>query len=335
MKLLCTIFLIVAAARAAEMPASRPAEETEQRRREMYDRLIRRIEPTGRGDAARLPQYLDFFRREFVEDTRTFAFDVKAEGTILHGFVEFPEHKQALARLLEHLGLVDVKDQTELLPAASLGERKYAFVIPARVFVYDRPGGENRKVLTECVQGEVVFLLKDVEGGQVLCHAPDGYVGYVTATALRRVDEPTVSQIDALQPTRRAADVERVIETATVFIGTKYVWGGGTKEGIDCSGLVREAFRSVRLNLPRDADQQFLVGRLVGTRWYRSGLRRGDTLYFLGHRGQIHHTALYIGDNKFIEATEPVAKISSFDPDDPAYAEKRDHSFCFAKRILE
>ena len=126
-----------------------------------------------------------------------------------------------------------------------------------------------------------------------------------------------------------------MLNTADSYVGVKYVWGGTTPDGCDCSGLVRQAFRSIKVNLPRDADQQALVGRLVGTRWYRAGLRRGDTLYFLGHNGQIHHTALYIGDGKFIEATEPVAKISSFDSDDPQYSERRDKSFCFAKRVLE
>jgi cell wall-associated NlpC family hydrolase len=76
-----------------------------------------------------------------------------------------------------------------------------------------------------------------------------------------------------------------------------------TKDGVDCSGLVYTAFRSQGIRLPRDADQQALTGRLVATRWHRSSLRRGDVLFFLGRRGTIHHTAIYLGNNEILEAT--------------------------------
>jgi len=33
-----------------------------------------------------------------------------------------------------------------------------------------------------------------------------------------------------------------------------------------------------------------------------------------GRRGTIHHTAIYLGDNKYIEAADPGVKITSFDP---------------------
>ena len=350
-KTLCIVLLFTGFVRAAEpattQTTTRPADirrgidmngeggDREQRRREIFERMMQRVEPSGHADIARLPQYLDFARHEFVEDPRTFAFDVRAEGSLLRGFVEFPEQKEALSRFFERLNLPGVKQEIEVLPSTNLGEKKYAFVVAARAFLYDKASGDRRERLTECVSGDVIYLLKEAEGGQVLCHAPDGYVGYIASAQIRRVDEPTLTNVEAVVPTRRAADIDQVVAAAQKMLGVKYVWGGSTTQGCDCSGLVREAFRSIKVNLPRDADQQALAGRLVGTRWYRAGLRRGDTLYFLGRNGQIHHTALYIGDNKYIQATEPVAKISSFDSEDREYDERRDKSFCFAKRVLE
>jgi cell wall-associated NlpC family hydrolase len=113
------------------------------------------------------------------------------------------------------------------------------------------------------------------------------------------------------------------------------VWGGLTKEGVDCSGLVQKAFGRVGVMLPRDADQQSLVGKLVATRWHRSALRRGDLLYFIGRRGTIHHTAIYLGQNAFIEAADGGVKVSSLDPADAKYEKKRDETFFLAKRVLE
>jgi cell wall-associated NlpC family hydrolase len=131
------------------------------------------------------------------------------------------------------------------------------------------------------------------------------------------------------------AKVLPVIAAARQFMGTKYVWGGKSLDGIDCSGLVQTSFQTQGVRLPRDADQQGYVGQLVATRWHRADLRPGDTLYFLSRTGRIHHTAIFVGHNEFIEAASPGVKITSFDPAAPNYDEKRDKSFCFAKRILD
>jgi cell wall-associated NlpC family hydrolase len=88
--------------------------------------------------------------------------------------------------------------------------------------------------------------------------------------------------------------------------------------------------------LPRDADQQVYAGRLVATRWHRDALRRGDLLFFLsGRRGSIAHVAIYLGENKFVEAADGAVRISSFDTAAENYSERRDGGFCFAKRVLD
>ena len=87
--------------------------------------------------------------------------------------------------------------------------------------------------------------------------------------------------------------------------------------------------------MPRDADQQSLVGTLVATRWHQSSLARGDVLFFLNRRGTISHTAIYLGDGKFIEAAEPVVKITRLDDIPPGKDKARGDSLCFAKRVLE
>jgi hypothetical protein len=129
--------------------------------------------------------------------------------------------------------------------------------------------------------------------------------------------------------------IEGVVMTAQKLIGTKYVWGGRTKDGIDCSGLTQLAYSSVGINLPRDADQQAYVGRFVAPSWYRDGMARGDLMFFISRRGTIGHVALYLGDNQFLEAADEGVKISSLNPKDPNYDSRRDKSFAFARRVIE
>jgi hypothetical protein len=129
--------------------------------------------------------------------------------------------------------------------------------------------------------------------------------------------------------------LEGAIQVAQRLIGTPYRWGGKTSAGIDCSGLVQLAFSAEGMNMPRDSNQQVYVGRLSATRWFRQGLRRGDTLYFMGARGRITHTALYLGDGQYLEAVRPHVRVSSFHPSDANYSEQRDAAFAFAKRLLD
>jgi cell wall-associated NlpC family hydrolase len=132
-----------------------------------------------------------------------------------------------------------------------------------------------------------------------------------------------------------AKEIDAVVANAKGLLGTRYFWGGKTSKGVDCSGLVQIGFATVGLNLPRDSYQQFYLGRLTATRWHRAGMRRGDTLYFLGRDGKIRHTALYLGDDQFIQAVVPRVTISSFNPEHENYDEDHAKSFAFAKRLVE
>ncbi len=64
-------------------------------------------------------------------------------------------------------------------------------------------------------------------------------------------------------------------------------------------------------------------------------MRRGDTLYFLGADGKIRHTAIYMGNDKYLQAVVPKVRISSFNPQDSDYDADHSASFAFAKRLLD
>ncbi len=117
-----------------------------------------------------------------------------------------------------------------------------------------------------------------------------------------------------------------VVEIARQFLGTEYCWGGMTTDGIDCSGLAWIAYRVNGITLPRDADQQRVMGESVE----RGELLPGDLLFFPGH------VAISLGGEEYIHAyggAESVV-VNSFDPENEAYLEDLDEKFELARRLI-
>ncbi len=63
--------------------------------------------------------------------------------------------------------------------------------------------------------------------------------------------------------TVREGKVDKVISTARSYIGTPYRYGGTTRSGMDCSGLLINSFTVIDVSLPRSSADQSKVGKEV------------------------------------------------------------------------
>ncbi len=96
-------------------------------------------------------------------------------------------------------------------------------------------------------------------------------------------------------------DKQKLLEDAKYFKGGKYVWGGTTPEGFDCSGYVQYLYKKHNINLPRTAWAQSKKGIPVT----KDNLQKGDLLFFLTDKKRgipVTHVGIYIGNGKFIHA---------------------------------
>ena len=93
----------------------------------------------------------------------------------------------------------------------------------------------------------------------------------------------------------------KVLQTARLFLGDKYYWGGRSAWGVDCSGLVNLAFRAWGVDLPRNAGDQLAACKPVEPR----RLRPGDLIFSASASKPacITHVMLYSGGSRLIEAT--------------------------------
>lgn len=88
-------------------------------------------------------------------------------------------------------------------------------------------------------------------------------------------------------------------ENALSLIGTPYVYGGTTRKGIDCSGLVLQVFAPLGVKLPRVSADQARVGLPVEV----NNLQAGDLVFFdTAGGGKVTHVGIYLGNDTFINA---------------------------------
>lgn len=209
-----------------------------------------------------------------------------------------------------------------------------------------RPNGPRDRQL---ICGATLTVLGNSDDHAYVRADLDGYVGFIPATALGPVTDPTHvvtapaghayaeasiksretasltfgSKFTALSdtpdfietllghvpkaqvtPTPYSADA---IQTARLFLGTPYLWGGNTRAGIDCSGLTQIALTTAGTPCPGDSDLQEAVYKEA-----TGSFEPGDLLFWKGHVALVTSNTHMIHANAFHMAVveEPIANAT-------------------------
>jgi gamma-D-glutamyl-L-lysine dipeptidyl-peptidase len=117
--------------------------------------------------------------------------------------------------------------------------------------------------------------------GDWLVRTPDG-PGWIARKSLGKAPAPTGHSI---------------VVAAERFRGLRYLWGGVSAWGFDCSGLVWDVFRAHGVTVPRDTGPQSRSGRSVAAR----SLRPGDLVFY---GSPATHVAIVAGHGSMIESPD-------------------------------
>lgn len=91
------------------------------------------------------------------------------------------------------------------------------------------------------------------------------------------------------------------------LLNTPYVFGGATRTGTDCSGLVLQVFTPLGVTLPRTSAEQARAGQFVEP----GALEAGDLVFFdTEGSGRVSHVGIYLGEDQFISANSYQGRVT-------------------------
>ena len=122
----------------------------------------------------------------------------------------------------------------------------------------------------------------------------DGIVGPATMSKLGIAGSTTTEPAPASSGGGGSA-----VSAARSVIGTPYSYGGSTKAGFDCSGLVVWAFQQAGVSLPRTSFAQFGSGSAVD----RANIQAGDLVFFNTDGPGASHVGIATSNSTVISAT--------------------------------
>ena len=122
----------------------------------------------------------------------------------------------------------------------------------------------------------------------------DGVVGPKTRGALNGgVSTGGASAPSSSASSSSSGSSSTIVNAARSAVGTPYSWGGSSLGGMDCSGLVKHAYKAAGISLPRTSGQIANGGRWIS----QSQAQPGDIVAWSGH------VAIYAGNGQIIDAS--------------------------------
>lgn len=158
-------------------------------------------------------------------------------------------------------------------------------------------------------RGAYVFNMADTDRGPFLClpfetplkiiqELPEAHRRWVIVQLQN--GQRGYMQRSQLQLSKMKLTLPEAVAFSQQFIGTKYLWGGTTSFGYDCSGFVQMIYRQMGITLPRNSNQQAVDPRFTEIK--AGTAKAGDLVFFKNGSGRVVHVGMMINANEFIHA---------------------------------
>lgn len=180
------------------------------------------------------------------------------------------------------------------------------------------PGTEN-SIVTKLYEGKIAKIIGINNGWfKVQYNGNTGYISpdYVTivpyTASSGSSDSSSSGSTSSANGTR-----QEIIDYAADLLGCKYVYGGTSPSGFDCSGFTQYVFAHFGVSLSHSSATQYSNS----VRIKKSELKPGDLVFFSQTSGssKVGHVGIYVGDGQFIHAASPGKGVRYDGLDDTYY----------------
>lgn len=183
----------------------------------------------------------------------------------------------------------------------------YWYINANTLNVRSGPGTQYEKIETLSRGAKIGYFATEGEWARI--QTPSGKTGYMLLKYLVE-SESEVERASSI-PTAGSSAVtplaQQIVEYSQSLLGVKYVYGGYSTKGFDCSGFVKYVYAHFGIKVPRSSADYAGFGKKVS----RENLRPSDILLFDtdGGNWDVSHVGIYIGNGKFIHASTTKGKV--------------------------
>ena len=137
----------------------------------------------------------------------------------------------------------------------------------------------------------------------------NGKEGYISKSLVTEGEPPATTSSRSQEEPRNTtpatqASSSNVVQVAESYAGSRYVSGGSSPSGFDCSGFTSYVYKHFGITLNRTAAGQYSNGVKVS----RSNLQAGDLIMFWS---PINHVGIYAGGGRIVHAANPSIGITT------------------------
>lgn len=123
--------------------------------------------------------------------------------------------------------------------------------------------------------------------------------GYISPDYVEYIE---LSSASAGQASSNSSLGQQVVDKALSYLGVKYVYGGASPSGFDCSGLSYYVYKQFGVTLNRSSSAQTSNGYKVS----KSELMPGDLVFFSSPgSSSVGHVGIYIGNGQMVHSVKP------------------------------
>lgn len=205
-----------------------------------------------------------------------------------------PDISSEVLTKLDKGAKVDIYERSGDWYRISIGDERFGWV--NKEFLSVRGDTVSRGLTTDVEAPVTVTDGNTVKAADAAEETADGSPAEGTDGSVTEDSGPSVESGDKDSDQR-----QEIVAYAKKFIGVKYVYGGSSPKGFDCSGFVSYVFKHFDITLERSSGD---MGN-GGTSVKKTDLKPGDLVFFDTNGGlnAIRHVGIYIGNNNFIHAS--------------------------------